>query len=95
MLAIEALRRYIPRREEIRLRNFGMSIGIRDTSKVGWHYNITSVDVREQSRFDGSISIFPEFIDGYGALILPTTNLDLQKKRALCARFSSCYGTPI
>jgi len=29
--------------------------------------------VREQGRFDDAIGIFPEFIDGYGLLILPTT----------------------
>ena len=29
--------------------------------------------MREQARFDDSIGIFPEFIDGYGVLILPTT----------------------
>ncbi len=73
MLAIEALRRYTPGCEGIRLRNFGMSIGIRDTRKVDCQYNMTSQDVREQGRFDDSIGIFPEFIDGYGILILPTT----------------------
>jgi hypothetical protein len=30
-------------------------------------------DVMEQGRFDDSVGIFPEFIDGYGYLILPTT----------------------
>lgn len=73
MMAIEALRRYTPGCDGIRLRNFGMSIGIRDTRKVNCHYNMTSNDVREQARFDDSIGIFPEFIDGYGILILPTT----------------------
>lgn len=73
MLAIEALRRYTPGCEGIRLRNFGMSIGIRDTRKVDCVYNMTEVDVREQGRFEDSIGIFPEFIDGYGILILPTT----------------------
>jgi ribulose 1,5-bisphosphate synthetase/thiazole synthase len=73
MLAIEALRRYTPGCEGIRLRNFGMSIGIRDTRKVDCQYNMRSMDVREQGRFDDSIGIFPEFIDGYGILILPTT----------------------
>jgi hypothetical protein len=34
---------------------------------------MTAHDVREQGRFDDSIGIFPEFIDGYGILILPTT----------------------
>jgi FAD dependent oxidoreductase len=28
--------------------------------------------VREQGRFDDAIGIFPEFLDGYGVLILPT-----------------------
>ncbi|MCU9838604.1 FAD-dependent oxidoreductase [Ruegeria sp. WL0004] len=73
MLAIEALRRYTPGCENIRLRNFGMSIGIRDTRKVDCLYNMTETDVREQGRFEDSIGIFPEFIDGYGILILPTT----------------------
>jgi hypothetical protein len=73
LLAIEALRHYTPGCEGIRLRNFGMTIGIRDTRKVDCHYNMTEHDVREQARFDDSIGIFPEFIDGYGILILPTT----------------------
>lgn len=73
MLAIEALRRYTPGCDGIRLRNFGMSIGIRDTRKVDCLYNMTSLDVREQGRFDDSIGIFPEFIDGFGILVLPTT----------------------
>jgi hypothetical protein len=29
--------------------------------------------VKNQARFDDSIGIFPEFVDGYGILILPTT----------------------
>ena len=73
MLAIEALRRYTPGCEGIRLRNFGMTIGIRDTRKVDCQYNMTAQDVREQGRFEDSVGIFPEFIDGYGILILPTT----------------------
>ena len=73
MLAIEALRHYTPGCSGIRLRNFGTTIGIRDTRKVDCVYNMTSQDVREQGRFEDSIGIFPEFIDGYGILILPTT----------------------
>ncbi|MCJ8307658.1 MAG: FAD-dependent oxidoreductase [Hyphomicrobiales bacterium] len=73
MQAIEALRRYMPGGEGIRLRNFGMSIGIRDTRKIDAVYNMTEQDVREQGRFEDSIGIYPEFIDGYGILILPTT----------------------
>jgi hypothetical protein len=73
MLAIEALRRYMPGCESARLRNFGMTIGIRDTRKIDAAYNLTASDVREQGRFADSIGIYPEFIDGYGILILPTT----------------------
>jgi ribulose 1,5-bisphosphate synthetase/thiazole synthase len=73
MLAIEALKRYNPGCENAKLRNFGLTLGIRDTRKIDAHYNMTAHDVREQGRFDDSIGIFPEFIDGYGILILPTT----------------------
>jgi ribulose 1,5-bisphosphate synthetase/thiazole synthase len=73
MLAIEALRRYTPGCSGARLRNFGMTLGIRDTRKIDAAYNMTEHDVREQARFDDAIGIYPEFIDGYGILILPTT----------------------
>lgn len=73
MLAIEALRRYTPGCAAARLRNFGMTIGIRDTRKIDAAYNMTEQDVRGQARFDDSIGIYPEFIDGYGVLIIPTT----------------------
>ncbi|MDF2825541.1 MAG: putative FAD-binding dehydrogenase, partial [Mycobacterium sp.] len=41
-------------------------------------YNLTEADVREQGRFADSIGIYPEFIDGYGVLVLPTTGRYLQ-----------------
>ena len=78
MLAVEALRRYMLGGEGVRLRNFGMSIGIRDTRKIDALYNVSETDVREQGRFDDSIGIYPEFIDGYGGLILPTTGRYMQ-----------------
>jgi FAD-dependent oxidoreductase family protein len=73
MHAIDALRAFMPGCEDATLRNFGMTIGIRDTRKIDALYNLTETDVREQARFDDAIGIFPEFIDGYGVLILPTT----------------------
>ena len=73
MLAVQAMKQFNPGCENAKLRNFGMTIGIRDTRKIDAVYNMTSVDVREQARFDDSVGIFPEFIDGYGILILPTT----------------------
>lgn len=71
--AIEALRKFMPGCEGAKLRNFGMTIGVRDTRKIDALYNLTGADVREQGRFEDAIGIFPEFIDGYGLLILPTT----------------------
>lgn len=73
MYAAAAIRQFTPGAENAKLRNFGMTIGIRDTRKIDAQYNLTASDVREQGRFDDSVGIFPEFIDGYGILILPTT----------------------
>lgn len=73
MHAVGALKAFMPGCEDAKLRNFGMTLGIRDTRKIDAVYNMTGDDVREQARFDDSIGIFPEFIDGYGLLILPTT----------------------
>ena len=50
-----------------------MTLGVRDTRKIDAVYNMTSNDVRAQGHFEDSVGIFPEFIAGYGILILPTT----------------------
>jgi ribulose 1,5-bisphosphate synthetase/thiazole synthase len=71
--AIDALRAFMPGCEDAKLRNFGMTLGIRDTRKIEALYDLTGDDVRGEARFDDAIGIFPEFIDGYGILILPTT----------------------
>lgn len=55
-----------------------MTLGVRDTRKIDAVYNMTETDVREQARFHDSIGIYPEFIDGYGILILPTTGRYMQ-----------------
>ena len=73
MHAVNALKAFMPGCEDAKLRNFGMTLGIRDTRKIDAAYNMTGDDVRGEARFEDSIGIFPEFIDGYGYLILPTT----------------------
>jgi hypothetical protein len=73
MHAMKALREFMPGCEDAKLRNFGMTIGIRDTRKIEAVYDLTEADVRGEARFEDSIGIYPEFIDGYGVLILPTT----------------------
>ena len=50
-----------------------MTLGIRDSRKITARHNLTAKDVAMQGRFTDSIGIFPEFIDGYNILILPTT----------------------
>lgn len=73
LMAIKALNRYAPGFERAKLRTFGMSVGIRDTRKIVGQYDLTEHDVRNQARFEDTIGIFPEFIDGYGVLVLPIT----------------------
>jgi hypothetical protein len=71
--AIEALKKYQPGFEKARLRTIGASLGIRETRKIIGEYNITEDDIRNEARFEDSIGICPEFIDGYHVAILPTT----------------------
>ena len=71
--ALMALKKVVPGFENAKLRNFGMTLGVRDSRKIIGRYNLTSEDVRNQAKFEDSIGIFPEFIDGYNVLILPTT----------------------
>jgi hypothetical protein len=71
--AIKALNHFAPGFEKARLRTYGMTLGVRDTRKIEGRYDLTEQDVRNQARFEDSIGIFPEFIDGYGVLVLPTT----------------------
>ena len=73
LMAIEALRRFTPGFEDARLRTFGMTLGTRDSRKIVGRYDLTGHDVRGEARFEDSVGIFPEFIDGYGILVLPTT----------------------
>jgi hypothetical protein len=71
--AIRALNHFAPGFERARLRTFGMTVGVRDTRKIEGRTNLTEHHVRNQAKFADSIGIFPEFIDGYGVLVLPTT----------------------
>jgi ribulose 1,5-bisphosphate synthetase/thiazole synthase len=71
--AIKAMNHFAPGFERAKLRTYGMTLGVRDTRKIEGRYDLTEHDVRNQARFEDSIGIFPEFIDGYGVLVLPTT----------------------
>lgn len=73
MWAIAALKKYTPGFENAKLRTFGASLGIRESRKIIGRSDITGHNVRNQARFDDAIGIFPEFLDGYGIVIIPTT----------------------
>ena len=73
MMAIKALKKYTPGFKKARLRTIGASVGTRESRKIIGEYNITEHDVKNEARFEDSIGICPEFIDGYGVAILPTT----------------------
>ena len=87
--AMNGLRHSVPGFEQSKLRNFGMTLGIRDSRKIIGRHNLTSAEVRNQAKFDDSVGIFPEFIDGYNILILPTSGRYFQvrgrKKATLSA----------
>ena len=73
MWALDALKKYTPGFEKAKLRTFCSSLGARESRKILGEYNITEHDVRNEARFEDSIGIFPEFLDGYGVVIIPTT----------------------
>jgi len=84
MLALDALRKYQPGFENARLRTFAPCVGVRETRKIIGRCSITGRDVRNQARFEDSIGIFPEFLDAYGVVILPTTGRYFQVPYGIC-----------
>ena len=73
MWAVAALKKYTPGFEKARLRTIGASLGVRESRKIIGEYNISADDVLNQARFEDSIGIFPEFLDGNGIAIMPST----------------------
>jgi hypothetical protein len=73
MWAVEALKKYAPGFEKARLRTIGASIGCRESRKIIGDYDLTEHDVLNQAKFEDSIGIFPEFLDGNGIAIMPST----------------------
>jgi hypothetical protein len=73
MWAVDALKKYTPGFEKARLRTMGASLGVRESRKIIGEYDITERDVLNEARFEDSIGIFPEFLDGSGIAIMPST----------------------
>ena len=70
---IKTLRKRVPGFEKARLKSIGNSLGTRESRKIIGEYNLTEYDVKNQAKFEDTIGICPEFIDGFGNVILPTT----------------------
>ncbi len=70
--AVKALQEFVPGFSDAELRTIGSAVGTRESRKIIGAYNLTEADVMNQARFDDSIGIFPEFLDAYGLVILPT-----------------------
>ncbi|MBW2438976.1 MAG: FAD-dependent oxidoreductase [Deltaproteobacteria bacterium] len=73
MWAIGALNKYLPGFEKARLRSFGASLGTRESRKIIGRGSLSGHQTRSRARFKDAIGIFPEFLDAYGIVILPTT----------------------
>jgi hypothetical protein len=73
LMALEALKKYTPGFEHAKLRTFGSSVGTRESRKIRGEYTLTGEEVRGEGRFSDSIGIFPEFLDAYGVVVIPTT----------------------
>ncbi len=71
--ALAVVRKRVPGFEAAELSMIGSTLGCRESRKLVGAYNLTGDDVKGQARFEDSIGIFPEFVDGYGILCLPTT----------------------
>jgi hypothetical protein len=71
--ALEVLKRYTPGFEQAKLRTFGPAVGIRESRKIIGRYELTGTDVAGQARFEDTVGIFPEFLDAFGIVHIPTT----------------------
>ena len=71
--ALEILREKVPGFENSKLRDYATTIGTRESRKIEGHYYLTEADVLGEARFEDSIGIFPEFVDGRQYLYIPTT----------------------
>lgn len=71
MQAISVLKEFQPGFENADLKNFGMTVGTRESRHIIGKCRLTEQDICNQGRHEDSIGIFPEFIDGNGRLQLP------------------------
>ncbi len=65
--ALKALRT-IPGCERAKLRTFSNNLGVRDSRKCLGRYQLTGEDVLAGARFDDTVCVLPQIVDGYAPL---------------------------
>lgn len=83
LYAYQALKKYVPGFHNARLQSMSI-LGIRDSRRIVGDYQMTEHDVKNEARFDNSIGIFPEFLDAYGTVIMPTTGRYMHIPYGIC-----------
>ncbi len=73
MRAIDALKKYCAPFKDARIRTLAPALGVREARRITGEYALTEHDCRNEARFEDSIGICPEFLDGFGLMVLPTT----------------------
>ncbi|AEF83065.1 FAD-dependent oxidoreductase [Leadbettera azotonutricia] len=61
---IPLLRKYYKGLQNAKLRNFAMSIGIRETRRIKGEYQITFKEIFDEARFEDSVGVYPLCLDG-------------------------------
>ena len=64
--ALRALRHALPGFERAKLRNYAMTLGVRDSRKIVGRHNLSAADVALQGRFDDSIATLNLLLRGGG-----------------------------
>lgn len=73
LMALKALQAKVPGFEHAKIRNVGSTIGTRESRKIEGYAYLTEKDILNEGRFDDTIGIYPEFVDGLNYLFIPTT----------------------
>lgn len=73
LMALKVLREKVPGFENAQIRDMGMTIGTRESRKIEGHAYLTEHDILNEGRFEDTIGIYPEFVDGLNYLYIPTT----------------------
>jgi hypothetical protein len=64
--------------EDAKLRNFAMSVGVRETRRIVGNYTLTFDDIFKQGRFEDTIGVFPVYADGENIKEIPYTDAYFQ-----------------